>query len=219
MFGETFTYGTEASLLIATIPIVVFIITIAFLKYQYTTAHLLGIIIGFIGVLLIIVFETNSSLEATNPYLGNLLILMAVFAFAFYTILLKQFNNSFANSDFKPSSLTILAWFSVFGILFITPITFFLYPKYLTFQAIMDIPTRIWFGVIYLGILPTVFGFMLYIEGIKLLDPNKAVIFTNIIPIVGIALSALLLGEKVNILIHICSLLLIFISIYLVNKK
>ena len=60
---------------------------------------------------------------------------------------------------------------------------------------------------------------MLYIEGIKLLDPNKAIIFTNIIPIVGITLSALLLGEKINPLIHIGALVLIFTSIYMVNKK
>lgn len=219
MYGETYTTGTEASLLVATTPIIVFIITMTFLKYKIKTRHLLGIIIGFIGVLLIIIFETSSSQEATNPNLGNVLIIMSVIAFSAYTVLLKQFNGTFTDSDLRPSSLTILAWFSVFGMVFITPLTFFLNPSYLSIQAFVNIPARIWFGIIYLGIFPTVLGFMLYIEGIKLLDPNKAVVFTNIIPIVGISLSALVLGEKINILVQIGALVLIFISIYLVNKK
>ena len=141
--------------------------------------------------------------------------------------LLKIFMNKFQhdnseislNPDIKPSSLTVLTWLSVFGTIFILPITFLVNPQYLSFSAFIDVPFRIWLGIIYLGIFPTVIGFMLYIEGIKLLDPNKAIIFTNIIPIVGITLSALLLGEKINPLIHIGALVLIFTSIYMVNKK
>ena len=219
MYGETNTTGTEASLLVATTPIIVFVITVIFLKYKIRTKHLIGLTIGFIGVLLIIIFETSSSLEASNPSLGNLLIIMSVISFSTYTVLLKQFNNTFTESDPRPSSLTILAWFSFFGVIFITPLTFILNPNYLSIQEFVDIPVRIWFGIIYLGIFPTVIGFMLYVEGIKLLDPNKAVIFSNIVPIVGITLSALLLDEKINFLVHIGALILIFISIYLVNKK
>ena len=219
MYGETYTTGTDASLLIATIPIAVFAITLLFLQYKFTTEHLIGIMTGFVGVLIVILFETSTSSEATNPSLGNLLIIMAVIAFAIYTVLLKEFMNKLHKSEIPISSLAILTWVSVFGMLFILPITFILNPNYLSFQAFIEIPTRIWIGIIYLGIFPTVIGFMLYIEGIKLLDPNKAVVFTNIIPIVGIALSALFLDEKINVLIHLGSLILIFISIYLVNKK
>ena len=92
-------------------------------------------------------------------------------------------------------------------------------PAYISIQQFFTIPLRIWFGIIYLAIFSTVIGFVLYVEGVKLLDPNKAVIFVNIIPIVGIFLSALFLGEYINPLIHFGALFLIFISIYLVNKK
>ena len=219
MYGETYTTGTDASLLIATIPIAVFTITLLFLQYKFTTEHLIGIMTGFFGVSLVILFETSSSSEVTNPSLGNLLIIMAVIAFAIYTVLLKEFMNILCKTETKISSLAILAWISVFGTVFILPITFLLNPTYLSFQAFIEIPTRIWIGIIYLGIFPTVIGFMLYIEGIKLLDPNKAVVFTNIIPIVRITLSAIFLDEKINVLVHLGSLILIFISIYLVNKK
>ncbi len=227
MYGETFTTGAEASLIVATNPLTVFFISMIFLRYKITVKHLIGILIGFTGILLIILFETDSTAAAPNPTLGNLLIILSVLSFSSYTVLLKIFMNKFQETDtfnplepiVKPSSLTVLTWLSVFGTIFILPITFIINPQYLSFQAFINIPLRIWFGVIYLGIFPTVIGFMLYIEGIKLLDPNKAIIFTNIIPIVGIALSALLLGEKINPFIHIGALLLIFTSIYLVNKK
>lgn len=219
MFGETYTTGTEASLLIATVPIAVFIISTVFVGYKITPKHLLGLIIGFLGVFLVITFETPSSVTASNPNLGNSLIIMAVIAFAIYTVVLKHFMNSFESSESKPSSLAILTWLSTFGILFIIPLAFVISPNYLSIQSFIEIPPRIWFGIFYLGILPTVFGFMLYIEGIKMLDPNRAVIFSNIIPIVGIGLSALLLGEKIDLIIHVGALILIFISIYLVNKQ
>ena len=99
MYGETFTTGTEASLLIATIPIAVFIISITLLKYKITAKHVIGVFAGFLGVLVVILFETSSSSEAPNSNLGNILIIMAVIAFAFYSILLKQLNKYFTKSD------------------------------------------------------------------------------------------------------------------------
>lgn len=219
MYGETYTTGTEASLIIGTNPLAVFLITLIFLNYKITARHLLGIVVGFIGILMVIFFETNSTAAAPNPTLGNMLIILAVISFSSYTVLLKVFMNKFQKSDTKPSSLAILTWLSFFGTIFILPITFFINPSYLTFQAFFNIPFRIWLGIFYLGIFPTVIGFLMYVEGIKLLGPNKAIIFINIIPIVGVALSALLLGEKINIFVHIGALILIFLSIYLVNKK
>lgn len=218
MYGETYTTGTEASLIIGTNPLAVFLITLIFLNYKITARHLLGIVVGFMGILMVIFFETSSTTAAPNPLLGNMLIILAVISFSSYTVLLKVFMNKFQKSETQPSSLTILTWLSFFGTLFILPITFFINPAYLTIQAFITIPIRIWFGVFYLGIFPTVIGFLMYIEGIKLLGPNKAIIFVNIIPIVGVFLSALLLEEKINIFVHIGALILIFISIYLVNK-
>ncbi len=223
MYGETYTTGTEASLLIATIPIAVFIISVSFLKYKITLRHVMGLLTGFLGVLLVILFETSSSKEATNPTLGNFIIIIGVIGFALYTVILKEFNNSFSDTyiepKLRPSTLTILTWFSLFGMFFLAPLTFLLNPSYLSIHAFVAIPSRIWLGIFYLGLLPSVLGVLFFVEAIKLLDPNRAVIFTNLIPIVGIALSALLLGEKINLLIQISSLVLIFISIYLVNTK
>ena len=218
MYGETYTTGTEASLLIATIPIAVFIISVSILRYKITLRHVLGLLTGFLGVLLVILFETSSSKEAT---LGNLIIIIGVIGFALYTVILKEFNNSFIDLEpnIRPSTLTILAWFSIFRMFFLAPLTFLLNPTYVSIHVFVAIPSRIWLGILYLGLFSSVLGVMLFVEAIKLLDPNKDVIFTNLIPTVGIGLSTLLLGEKINLLIQIGALILIFISIYLVNTK
>jgi drug/metabolite transporter (DMT)-like permease len=220
LFGETYTSGTEASLLTSTSPLVVFLITLVFLHKPFSLKHIIGIIIGFLGVLLVIIFEAPIVIEGDNRLLGNVLILLAVLAYATYTVSLKEFIKKFSgDNEEKPSSLAIISWVSLIGTFFIIPIAFGFNPEYLSIQAFIDIPVRIWFGIIYLAIFSTIIGFLLYIEGIRLLDPNKAVIFVNIIPIVGILLSALFLGEKLNIFVHFGALILIFISIYLVNKK
>ena len=219
LFGETYTTGTSASILTSTSPIVVFLITLIFLKKPFKLKHILGIAIGFLAVSLVIFTETVDINPGDNPLLGNSLILLAVLCYASYTVLLKEFIHSFDSQKVKPSSLAIITWVSVFGSLIIFPLAFLMNPNYLSVQAFIDIPPRIWFGIIYLAIFSTVIGFLLYVEGVKLLDPNKAVIFVNIIPIVGIFLSAVFLGEYINPFIHIGALLLIFLSIYLVNKK
>lgn len=219
LFGETYTTGTEASILTSTSPIAVFLITLLFLNRSFSLKHIVGIIIGFSAVSLVIFTETSDKLPGDNPLLGNSLILVAVLAYASYTVLLKQFIHSFDRETNKPSSLAIITWVSFFGSLIIFPVAFLMNPNYLSVQAFIKIPPRIWFGIVYLAIFSTVIGFLLYVEGIKLLDPNKAVIFVNIIPIVGIFLSAVFLGEYINPFIHIGALLLIFLSIFLVNKK
>ena len=219
LFGETYTTGTEASILTSTSPIVVFLITIIFLQKRFSVKHIFGILIGFSAVSLVIFTETSSSLPGDNPLLGNSLIMLAVLAYGSYTVLLKQFIHKFDSEEEKPSSLAIITWVSLFGSVIIFPVAFIFHPSYVSLQAFIDIPIRIWLGIVYLSIFSTVIGFVLYVEGVKLLDPNKAVIFVNIIPIVGIFLSAMFLGEYINPFIHLGALFLIFISIYLVNRK
>ena len=158
MYGETYTTGTEASLLIATIPIAVFIKSVSLLRYKITLRHIIGLLTGFLGVLLVILFETSSSKEATNPTLGNFIIIIGVIGFALYTVILKEFRNSFNDLEpnLRPSTLTILTWFSLFGMFFLAPLTFLLNPTYVSIQAFVAITSRIWLGTFYLGLFPSV---------------------------------------------------------------
>jgi drug/metabolite transporter (DMT)-like permease len=52
-------------------------------------------------------------------------------------------------------------------------------------------------SVLYLGALGTVLGFVWYYEGVRAIGPARTAVFINLVPVFGVALAALLLGEPV----------------------
>jgi drug/metabolite transporter (DMT)-like permease len=52
-------------------------------------------------------------------------------------------------------------------------------------------------SVLYLGAMGTVLAFVWYYEGVRAIGPARTAVFTNLVPVFGVALSALLLGEPI----------------------
>ena len=52
-------------------------------------------------------------------------------------------------------------------------------------------------SVLYLGAVGTVLGFVWYYEGVVAIGPARTAVFNNLVPVFGVALSALLLGEPI----------------------
>jgi drug/metabolite transporter (DMT)-like permease len=51
------------------------------------------------------------------------------------------------------------------------------------------------------------------------LNATRVIVFLNLIPIFGILLSSLWLGEKLDILVHTISLVIILLGVAIVNTK
>lgn len=56
---------------------------------------------------------------------------------------------------------------------------------------------RAWAAIAYLGVFGTVIGFIWYYEGVKAIGPSRAAVFNNLVPVSGVLLAALVLGEPV----------------------
>ena len=54
-------------------------------------------------------------------------------------------------------------------------------------------------SLLYLGVFGTVIAFIWYNEGIKAIGPARTAVFTNLVPVFGIALGALMLHESILI--------------------
>jgi drug/metabolite transporter (DMT)-like permease len=52
-------------------------------------------------------------------------------------------------------------------------------------------------SVLYLGAMGTVLGFVWYYEGVRAIGPARTAVFNNLVPVFGVALSALLLDEPI----------------------
>jgi drug/metabolite transporter (DMT)-like permease len=219
LIGEIFTAASDASIMVATNAIWVVIISSIFLESElFTWKKLSGTILAFLAVIFVVGFSPN--VKVSNRILGDILILLAAFAYAIYSVISRHFlNKTKANSkSYQPSSLWIITWVSFFGFLITTPISLGFSPEFLNPHEYFTIPLRIWLGIAYLAFLSTVGAYTFYLEGIKRLNASRAAIFQTLVPLFGVLFSAIFLQEKFDIFIYPFALLLVILGILLVNR-
>lgn len=218
LFGEFFTAASDASIVVATNAIWVVILSSIFLKTEFFSwKKLSGTLLAFVAVIIVVGFSPNK--EVPNRIFGDILILIAAFSYATYTITSRHFLNITQNApeSFQPSSLWIMTWVSFFGFLITTPIALFLSPEFLNPVIYLAIPPRIWFGIFYLAFLSTVGAYTFYLEGVKRLNASRAAIFQTLVPLFGVVFSAIFIGEDFDVFIYPFALLLVILGIMLVN--
>ena len=220
LIGEIFTAASDASIMVSTNAIWVVILSSIFLKTEFFSwKKIIGTLMAFVAVVIVVGFSPN--VDVSNRMLGDILILVAAFAYATYTVTSRHFmNKTNDNSElFNPSSLLIITWVSFFGFLITTPIALIISPEFLNPLQYLSIPPRIWIGILYLAFLSTVGAYTFYLEGVKRLNASRAAIFQTLVPLFGVILSALFLQEQFDVFIYPFSLLLVILGIILVNLK
>jgi len=219
LIGEIFTAASDASIMIATNAIWVVILSSRFLKTEFFTwKKATGAMLAFIAVIIVVGFSPN--INVPNRIFGDILILAAAFSYAVYSVTSRYFLDKVKNKpeSYQPSSLWIITWISFFGFLITTPIALLISPEYLNPLEYLNIPPRIWIGVAYLAFISTVGAYTFYLEGIKRLNASKAAIFLTLVPLFGVAFSAIFLGEKFDVFIYPLALILVVLGIILVNR-
>jgi drug/metabolite transporter (DMT)-like permease len=119
---------------------------------------------------------------------GELFMLGAVLSWATYTIIGRS-----AMKTLSP--LVSTSYASLWGLLMLAAL------------AVPELPGFDWsrvtwpvFGaLLYMGAFGTVIGFVWYYEGVKRIGASRAAIFTNLVPVFGVLLSALMLGEALTL--------------------
>ncbi|MFX0183130.1 MAG: DMT family transporter [Candidatus Hodarchaeota archaeon] len=216
LYGEYYTSSSDAVVIVSSHPtLVVILASFVFKIESLSWKRLIGILLSFSGILLIFGFSPN--LNVPNRILGDLLIFFGAISYAAYIVISRHFLNSF-ETESQPSSLYIVTWVSCFGFLTTIPIALFLHPEYLSPILYFQVPERVWFGIAYLSFISTILGYWFYLEGVKRLTASRAAIFQNLVPIFGVILSAILLEEIIDPLIHTSAILLIILGITIVNR-
>ncbi len=219
LVGELFTAASDASIMVATNAIWVVILSSIFLKTEnFNWKKGAGTLLAFIAVFIVVGFSPNT--EVSNRILGNIMILIAAFAYATYTVVSRFFMNKTQNNSesYQPTSLWIITWVSVFGLLTTVPIALFISPEFLNPLEYFTIPIRIWIGIAYLAFLSSVVAYTFYLEGVKRLNASRAAIFTTLIPLFGVFFSVIFLQEQFDIFVYPFSLFLVILGITLVNR-
>lgn len=185
-FGLKNTTAIRASILLSTIPILTAIVAAVIIKEKLTMLKLLTTL-GSIGGVALVISSKEGAGFTNNYLLGDMLILGACISAAFYTTYARKMS-------FKYSFFTITRFQSLVAIIFFLPLA----AAEIIFQGVPAPTAESIGGVVFLGIAGSALGYLLLNFTIARLSAANSAIFANLIPVVTMALSAIILNETVG---------------------
>jgi drug/metabolite transporter (DMT)-like permease len=205
-YGEQYVSPGAASLIIATIPVLVVILAFIFLDEKITIKKLMGIIIALCGVLVISIWgKTDASIEI-NYIFGALGVLIAAVMGALYTVAGKKMLNRY-------SGLSLTIYVILLGSLGLIP-----FISRSLFEEAVAMSFNGWFAVIFLGIFSTVIGYTIWYMALRVKTTSEVSVYLYAIPVLSTIISYFLFDDKIT-LFFVLGGTLVMVGLILVNMK
>jgi drug/metabolite transporter (DMT)-like permease len=183
--GLTMISSTLAAVIVSTIPLFVPVGASVFFGEKLTPLNIIGILLSFLGVVIVVVNRDFSF--GANP-VGILLMLGAVFFAVGYTLLVKKLMNRY-------NAFSLTTYQNLLGIFLFLPLVTVFELK----PLLHAVPTtKAIVSLICLAIFGSSLAFIFYNYSVKNLGASKANIFTNIIPVLTAVFSYFILDEKMT---------------------
>jgi drug/metabolite transporter (DMT)-like permease len=202
-----YTQAIDTVLMISIIPVFVLFLSSTLGVEKFNFFQLLGLIISFIGVLIIFSSADLNKILNLNFNKGNAWMLLAVFCWALYSSLLKKKKLPF-------STLGLVEILASIGLIFLIPqfIGEQMYGKEIKFN-------KAFFLILsFVTLFASIAAYYSWNKAIELIGPNRASIFLHLMPVFGVILAIVLLKEKFQTY-HFIGATFIVIGIYLSNRK
>jgi drug/metabolite transporter (DMT)-like permease len=201
--GTMLSTAQMGAIITATTPAFMVIFARFILKEKITIKKCLSILLATIGVVVIV---GSGRIDVTQK-LGGLSLLIAAVTWAIMSVLVKKIPSHY-------SQIVVTTYSSMIAVILLTP---FVLPKLndLDYTRIVD-PT-ISGGLLYLGIVSTAGGFLLWNKGLQLMNASSGGLFFFFQPIVGAFLGWLLLQETIGASFWLGTIL-IFSGVFIVMK-
>ena len=203
--GKT-TSAVNSSLIAISIPLFIVVLSRIIFKEKVSNLKIVGIATIITGVLVLITKGSLQALLHINFTIGDLLMLVACFFFAYYTILVRQ----------KPKELTPKVFlFSVFvlGVIFLFP--FYLWEHLFYKKVIFDTTTIL--ATSYVGIFASLVSYYLWNEAIRLIGTSKTAVIYYLIPVFSGILAYFFLGQAI-VITQIISMGIIITGLLITNR-
>ena len=202
-----FTTATNMSIIGSNLPIVTVVIAAVVLKEIPRRMQIAGVIIAATGILVIITKSSLSDLLALKFSYGDILSVMLLFCWSFYSVLLRKFQIAL-----HPLSLltATISW----GVLFCFP--FYIAEEIFMPQAFVSV--KMVSIIIFLSIFPSLLGYLYWNKGVMKVGANSAAWFLYLLPVFCFVLAFIFLGEQMYFY-HITGSILVFIGLFLALKQ
>ncbi|MCA9882490.1 MAG: EamA family transporter [Anaerolineaceae bacterium] len=213
-FSETQIDSGLASVLQATTALFGLVIAhFAFKDERITPQKVLGLIVGFLGIIILAARNWQGSEIITGGLLGQLGMIGSSIFYASFTV----FSRKMIQGKLEPIVLAATAMLSgaIAEMIFM-----FLGMQFLDVPPTVnsDLGTTALLAIITLGVVNTFVAYLMFYEVVSRLGASRSTMVTYVVPAVGLILGVVLLGEQLDLFI-IGGAALIFAGIGIVNLR
>ncbi|MED4586742.1 EamA family transporter [Brevibacillus choshinensis] len=201
--GTMLSSAQMGAIITSTTPAFMVLFARMILKEKITAKKAISIVLATIGVCVIV---GTAQIDTSNQ-LGGISLLIAALTWSLMSVLVKRVPGQY-------SQIVVTTYSILVAVAFLTPFTLGGLAK-LDFEEIMQ--SSIWGGLLYLGVISTACGFLLWNRGLQKLNASSGGLFFFFQPIVGTFLGWLLLGEQIGLSFWMGTTL-IFIGVLLVIR-
>lgn len=203
-----YTEVTNTAIINAISPIITGIMAAIILKERLITKNYMGIVIAFLGVLILLARGNINNIIGMHINAGDAIMLLAVISWVIYALTVKQLIDRYA-------SFTLVFYATLLG----TILLFFLALSENMMIQIRDISTSSILGVLYMGIFASAIGFLTYNFSIREIGPTKTSSFVySLVPILVSVWSFLIFKQSIS-LVMMASMILIITGLNFVLRR
>ena len=197
----------NSAVLITITPILVFVFSAILIKERLLLPRVVGVVLGFIGALVLIVFGNEIRQDAPNIPLGNALFVVNSSSFGLYLVLVKSLSA-------KYTTVHLLKWLFLFGFIMALPIS---YPEFSQVNWAALPYEAVWrFAFVVIG--TTFMTYLLNVYALKQLKASTVGVFTYLQPLIGIAY-AIMVGADGLTAYKLGAGSVVLVGVYLVTKR
>nr|WP_275587758.1 DMT family transporter [Sporolactobacillus spathodeae] len=183
-FGTMFSSAQMGAIITSSTPAFMVVFSWMLLKERLSLKKVFSVCLATTGVLLIV---GNGHVNLSSQK-GGVFLLIAALTWALMSVLIKRVPKNYSSIEVTNYSILV-------AIIILTP--FVLGQLHEIDSAQLTRPT-IWGGVLYLGVVSTACGFLLWNRGLQLLNASTGGLFFFFQPLMGTFLGWLLLGESIG---------------------
>ena len=202
--GLSLTSPINASLIMITTPLLVYVIDVTFFNRQHTYGKLFGVVLGLIGAILLI---TEGNLHFRFHNIGDILVFLNASSYALYLILIKSMMQKY-----KP--ITVLAHLFFIGFIIVLPLG---YAEFFEINFYL-LPFDIILKVLFVVLCTTCLAYFLNIYAISNLHPSTVAFYIYLQPLLATIFS-IILGKDFLTTITLLSAFFIFLGVYFVIQR
>jgi drug/metabolite transporter (DMT)-like permease len=204
--GLQYTTALNVSVLNSLTPVFILVTGALIFRDRLTAAQVGGILISFVGVLVIVSKLSIETIAHLNFNIGDIIIVANMAIMAIYS--------SYLRLAPKMHWLSFIFLFAAISTVSALPFAAWEYAVGPRFHETWFV----FFTVIYVAIFPSLISYAAWTRGVELIGPNRAGPFLHLTPLYSALLASVFLGEQLRAF-HVLGFALILSGVFLASRQ